>query len=252
MLKLVLSEYRRDFQEVWKREKPSWMHILAWVVYGFWWIGGMASAEMLNIGQMVWLGFFYGILFCTFYISNLYPNCLGKMFYLLPVSSKDRKQYLMTGYFLRVFFSTVLMGVLLALGIIFVGMTWFRAVFLAVVFFLMMCTYNIYGKGKETMGKSKRERRLNYIAFIVNVVGVLLLILVMYDWMKTQSGNRQNEAAWQLWRLRGRISIAVLFLVDLLTSIPLCIVYWHGRERIIAENSNQGADRKNDPLQDKE
>ncbi len=145
MIRMVLEDYRMDFGEALRREFREGTSLF-WVV----WFSAVVFMDFFEnsffqsgwkIASFILCYPCYVLLLC---MPRMYPNRLGKMMYLLPVSGEERRRYLFTGFCCRVFVSGVVTaagGVVLTLTGVFAVR---RALAFGVLLFLFCVLHNLY------------------------------------------------------------------------------------------------------------
>lgn len=177
MLKMILNDYRMDFKENWKNTISA-SNALLLMFYSFW-VPFMQidTEENMRLTKVIIHGLFFLLVFLGIAIGEIYPNKLGKMYCLLPVSTKEKKRYLLMGYCIRVFVTmVVLTGYMVGMAI--VGLLeWQLGIFMWFVllfFFLLNNTYTKRANKKDAMGE---------IMSAAHWVGVIFGITLCFIWM---------------------------------------------------------------------
>lgn len=181
MLKMIMNDYRMDFKQRLKALEQPVAYYIWMMVYGFWipvmqWDKGNSPIDFVYVIH-------YGILFLLVDIGTvfgiLYPNQLGKMFYLIPVSVQEKKRYLFTAYLFRVFAPLIAVGTDLILLIVTDLMQWQIAIFMWIVLFVLYClNATAYrGKANDIRGQSKPEGAMEGVYWTGMVAGIILFFV---------------------------------------------------------------------------
>ena len=214
MLKLVLNDYWMELKKLSKRRK--WFEWLTdgWMVFYLSTIlPDLIFEGLLAEGrQGVWGIAFWVIMWIGIGLCRLYPNHLEEIFYLHPVPQKDRRAYLLTGYWFRVFlFSVVLGGYLLAWAVA-ERIPLFRAGYLLLHYFLVLCLVNtdISDMINQVMGNRNGWRIYLSCAF-----GFISIVLIY----------RASPAAAAAWRPNW--AEEALTIVEPFFAAGIVFSYWH-------------------------
>lgn len=144
MMKLLLDDYWMEFKNLVKaRKRAEWLSD-GWMLFYF----TVFLPDMIFEGTLLawnshgWSEAFWFIVWVGIGLCRLYPNRLKEIFYLLPVSEKDRRNYLLSGYWLRISFFTVILACYLFVWIVVEKITFLRAGYLLLHYFLILCMVN--------------------------------------------------------------------------------------------------------------
>lgn len=143
MFRMVLDDYRSQakqaFKDTWKT--GNWVIYMYMMVYPPLFIHFNIDEYFVYYAMI--LPMILGVL-----LSRMYPNKLGKTLFLCPMTEKEKREYLETGFWIRVFLPSILYvvaGILLTIkGIL----KPFYFVAYAIAIFCFLVSVNIYRQPK--------------------------------------------------------------------------------------------------------
>ena len=182
MLRMVLDDYRMDFKTVCKREKRS---VWNWIFPI--WQGALIMVTSCEVREnfdfefILFSGILYLIMVYGIKLEALYPTELGKMFFIIPVSAKEKWNYLMNAYLFKVFTPVILSFLWLRVfwGHGMVSLS--EIVFFMVNIFTVFSLNNTYSMDQRK--KLKADVNKTRIWTLVHGGGCLLSITVAMVWM---------------------------------------------------------------------
>lgn len=152
----------------------------------------------------------------NYLLSRMYPNNLSKTLLLCPLAYDEKKQYLKTGYCLRIFISTVVFVLFQMINVLCKLMPIAYILAITVFFFSHAITANIYRLPKhKTQGLLDREYELpgNYGAWeIVLMLSTVCGVVLLY------SGGVENQSVLTM-------ADYLICILCPLISVGLCGVY---------------------------
>lgn len=182
MLRMVLADYRMEFKKACKREKKSvWDWIFPILQGALIVFTSCDIREKFDFKFILFSGILYLIMIYGIKLEELYPTELGKMFFIIPVSAKEKLNYLITSYLFKVFTPVMLSFLWL---IIFFGqgmISLWEVVFFMINIFTVFSLSNTY-----SMDKRKRLNagvNTTRIWSLVHGGGCLLSITAALVWM---------------------------------------------------------------------
>lgn len=172
MLRMVLADYRMEFKENWKNVF-NLVSLMIMLFYSFF----IPAIETSGADEILVLPvIMYGIILLLFQLSMqlgmLYPNRLGKMYYVMPVSDKEKKQYLIAGYWIRVFVGMFVCTGHLSAMLFLKLLNWQMAVFIWLVLFFTFMLNNTHTKAAH-MGATVGD-----VMTVTQWIGVISGIIV--------------------------------------------------------------------------
>lgn len=210
MLRMVLDDYMHSFRTAWK----DGINAMAWILYFDWLVCvpvcfGLESIKFLFGGISMMIGIL---------LARMYPNQMGKIFFLCPLTKQDRKKYLETGYWLRV---SIPMIICISTGAVSLA-----AGYLSLFYYLMICLMvfffvigvNIYClPDKPSIYITQRKYQLPGVYEVWNILiqAVGILGMCLSASFKTYS----NEVT-------DKVILLTFVLVEMLLSIKMCFTYY--------------------------
>lgn len=201
MIKLIMNDYWLELKNLTKsRKRAEWL-LDGWMLFYFVIIlpDAILEGTALEWGGHGWGEIFWLIVWVGLGLCRLYPNRVEEIFYLLPVPEKDRRSYLLTGYWFRILLFTVLLFCLLFFWIIVEKKSFFRAGYLLLHYFLILCMVNTDINDMAMKAGNGRMRQ-----FISCSVGFISMVLLY----RSSPGND----AWSANRLEMALSVVEPFL----------------------------------------
>ncbi len=177
MIKLIINDYWIELKNLAKgRKRSEWMLDTWYVCYFAFILPGMLFEEKWFTGKNhLWINILWVIIWIGLGICRLYPNRLEEMFYLLPVPEKDRRVYLLTGYWFRVLFFTALLGCYFLLWAVMEKLSLFWAGYCLFHYFLIMCMINTDLNHMTNYAKKRHGRWRWIVSYIVAFISLFLL-----------------------------------------------------------------------------
>ncbi len=237
MLKMVISDYRMDLKRIVKESKAvDWTVRLMVAEYFCFMLTIYSNGKLLGHGrQKVWSMVLYILIVISLGMGSFHSNRLGKMFYLLPVSQQDRRNYLLAGYWFRILLAVLAVGSCTVVGVVFVGVPLLQGALILGHFFMVMCIVHAYSNTPWETGEknpvqwqyrvtyaefmifqnwdSQRHMRWRYyLSCICGVGGVFLIVL-------TVTGKYRHWA------------FALVTVVQAAVVAMLCASYWKDDKR---------------------
>lgn len=187
MIKMVLADFYAQRKEALKKSCGnvvlSTTYLMMWF-YSFWHMG--MEKRLINITQFL-------VLFLVLLLHAMYPNNLATAMFLIPVSEKERKNYLYTAYGVKLVLTTgihiICNSLLVALG----KMIWWQAILLVLVLLLwsMVVGMSNYRFADPLLhmnrGKVEDNGFRRWISYIVSAFGFFVLLAtdgkeIMFGW----------------------------------------------------------------------
>ncbi len=174
MIKNILDDYHMDFKENW-REVFSIGSLLLIVFNSFF----IPAIQAIGMGQPILKVIIYGLFLLIVNLSiqlgMLYSNRLGRMYNIMPISIQEKKQYLLTGYWIRVLGSMVvctgyILGMLLLKLI-----HWQMAVFMWFILFFLFLLNNTHTKVAQKTAAV--EEVMTAAHWVGDIWGILLCVI---------------------------------------------------------------------------
>jgi len=209
MIKLIINDYWIELKNLVKgRRKLEWLSDIWLACYFTLILPGMIFEEKWFTGKdHIWVNIFWFIVWVSLGICRLYPNRPEEMFYLIPIPEKDRRVYLLTGYWFRVWFFTVILCCYFLLWAAVEKLSLFWAGYCLFHYFLIMCMINTDLNDMVKYVKERGGRWRCIISYGVTFVSVFLLY-------RASPGNNiwTDTAAWSVNSREVAISGVELFL----------------------------------------
>ena len=208
MLKNILYDYWNGRKQAWKNIHESRIYTMIFIAVWY----SIILGNSTEWNDILWIQEFVSFTACILLV-RMYPNQLSKMLILCPMSKKERKQYLVTGYVFRIMINLIVYVIGEILVIMFYKQFRWEQLGGLVVLFVFSIAENLYFVPKKNMQYGmKREYDtsvsmsvLNYILEIVSLIEMLILASTM-------------DPAWVGWDLSILIAI---FAIEVILSVKI-------------------------------
>lgn len=193
MLRMIIGDYivnfKAAYKRMWKRQNYNWFTAAYPFFYIFWcslWNYDQyenITIASINIIQMAFIVF-------GAWLAQLYPNRLEKSMFLCPMTQKDRKEYLVTAYCLRVVLFWVPYILAEIVNICIYGQKLIYAIIKVMSYVMLMASVNLFLEidTAKLERKSSSSRLFGY-EFMKNtssIVGIIVLIFLHFSIFHTE------------------------------------------------------------------
>lgn len=177
MIRFVLLDYLGGIKEGWKRLWKAEPVVIIWdyIFIGILWASDFYEEMFLRPAVLCGYSIIIFIILFGYLISRMYPGKLEKTLYLCPLTQEEKKQYVETGYRLRIalpMFLYVLAGILWQIfGII----PLISAAEIGIWLFFYLGCANIYclpEQGKDIFGQGYPVKGLEIFQAINQILGI--------------------------------------------------------------------------------
>lgn len=229
MLKMVISDYFTSIKRAVRETKGTeWAPRFALVGYYCFMVLLFGEEEyFLGKGaQKEWSIFLYVLMIAAgIILGSLHSGRPGKIWYLLPVTERERKTFMLAGYWFRVLFAVSVVGIFIGAGIVFAGVPILRAALILWIFFMLMCIMNVWGDNLwglhrpqvvsvyAAAGTPQSISRFEQCCYLLSCADAVLGILL------------EAQAVSGRYMLHGKL-YALLAVIQAGLTAVLCILYF--------------------------
>lgn len=178
IIRFVVFDYFLGIKEGWKR--LSGAEVLVWF-WDYFWIGILWAPKIYDeAGEAyrpanIWGGAAILVMFLGFLISRMYPGKLEKTLHLCPLTEVEKKQYVKTGYQVRIALPMILYVITGTVGQILGIVSLSSVIWIGIWIFLYLGCANIYclpeGE-KDTFGQRYPIEGLELFLLVTQILAL--------------------------------------------------------------------------------
>lgn len=196
MLRMIIGDYivnfKAAYKRMWKRQNHNWFTAVYPFLYMFWFCFlNLDESKNIVIAPMNIIQIAF-IIFGA-WLAELYPNRLEKSMFLCPMTQKDRKEYLVTAYGLRVVLFWVPYILAEVVNICVYRQKLIYGIIKIASYVFLMASINLFLEvdTAKLEKKSSNSRLFGYefVRTISVIVGIIVLICFHFAIFETEKGE---------------------------------------------------------------